>query len=62
MTVYHEDESCLAVQNTKDPVSAIHFLVIAKQKCKEGLDEANPGQMGHLMVVAGQVAKKLGLD
>jgi histidine triad (HIT) family protein len=65
-TVIHEDEKCLAFKEV-DSVSSVHFLVIPKKW--EGKDMRDVKEtpehtalMGHLLLTAANVAKKIGLE
>uniref|UniRef100_A0A7S4DAD2 HIT domain-containing protein n=1 Tax=Heterosigma akashiwo TaxID=2829 RepID=A0A7S4DAD2_HETAK len=63
--VLYEDDKCLAFRDI-NPAAPTHFLVIPKQR--EGLTqlrnatEDHVGLLGHLMLVAGRVAKEQGLE
>lgn len=59
--VHYEDERCLIVDEPKKAAAKVHFLVIAKERCYQGLSEADPEMVGKLMVKASEVAKELGL-
>jgi histidine triad (HIT) family protein len=59
--VLHEDEHCLAFRDAA-PQAPIHFLVVPKRPIRM-LAEAGPADsamLGHLLVTAAAVAKKLG--
>ena len=59
----HEDEHCIAFRDIA-PQAPTHFLVIPKRGI-EKLAEAGAGDrelLGHLMLVAAGVARKLGID
>ncbi len=60
--VIHDDEHCLAFKDV-DPKAPTHVLVIPKREIA-ALSDLTPDDaplMGHLMLVATQVATKLGL-
>lgn len=59
--MHYEDDRCLIVDEPKKPVAKVHFLVISKERCCQGLSEVDPALMGKLMVKASEVAKELGL-
>jgi diadenosine tetraphosphate (Ap4A) HIT family hydrolase len=56
MTVYFEDDKCIAVSE-KIPVSRAHFLVVSKDKSITSLTDAPEDVVGHLMLIASKVAK-----
>lgn len=59
--VLHEDEHCLAFRDVA-PQAPLHFLVIPKRPLV-GLREAGPADealLGHLLVTAAALARKLG--
>ena len=61
--VVHEDDICIAFRDV-DPKAPIHILVVPKQPLA-GLQAATANDrdlLGHLLVVAAQVAEKQGLD
>jgi histidine triad (HIT) family protein len=61
--IEHEDELCLAFHDVA-PQAPVHVLVIPKRPLAS-LAEAtadDTGLLGHLVVVATQLARKLGLD
>jgi histidine triad (HIT) family protein len=58
----HEDEHCVVIHDIK-PEAPVHLLVIPKRVIVR-VAEANAADqalLGHLLLVAGQVAKKLNL-
>ncbi len=60
--IEHEDERCIVIHDIW-PQAPVHLLIIPKQLIG-GVDKAAPGDeavIGHLIVVAGAMAKKLGL-
>lgn len=61
--VLHEDERCLAFHDVA-PQAPTHFLVIPRQPIAR-LADATAGDrelLGHLLWVAAEVARKLGVD
>lgn len=58
----YEDEYCIAI-NDINPQAPVHALVIPKQCIPRLVDaDVNDGALlGHLMLVAGQLAKQLGV-
>jgi histidine triad (HIT) family protein len=61
--IEHEDDLCLAFHDVA-PQAPVHVLVIPKQPIPS-LAAATPGDapvLGHLVLVATQLAVKLGLD
>ena len=62
--IIYEDEVCLAFRDVA-PVAQIHFLVIPKDR--DGLSQFSKAEtrhkdlLGHLMIVASQVARQQGL-
>ncbi len=62
-TFEHEDDSCFAIRDI-DPQAPVHILVIPKkpiQRIGEATAE-DQDLLGHLMLAAAQVAKKLELE
>ncbi len=60
--IEHEDERCIVIHD-REPQAPVHLLIIPK-KAIPRLGEApsaDEALLGHLLVVAGQVAAKLGL-
>lgn len=60
--IAHEDELCLAIHDVS-PQAPVHVLIIPKQHLAR-VGEAKPGDqalLGHLLLTAAAVAKKLGL-
>ena len=60
--IEHEDERCIVIHD-REPQAPVHLLIIPK-KAIPRLGEASSADealLGHLLVVAGQVAAKLGL-
>ena len=61
--IEHEDERCIVIQDIQ-PQAPVHLLIIPKKPIPR-LAEATKGDeavLGHLLVVAGELAKKLKLD
>jgi len=60
--VLHEDERCLVFRDAM-PVAPTHFLVIPKHPVARLIDAtpADAALLGHLLLVAGKVAKDLGV-
>jgi histidine triad (HIT) family protein len=61
--IEHEDDRCIVIHD-RDPQAPVHLLLIPKRVIAR-LGEASPGDealLGHLLVVAGIIAKKLQLD
>lgn len=62
-TIEHEDDRCIVIHDIQ-PQAPVHLLIIPKKPIPRlaeasGADEAI---LGHLLVVAGELAKKLKLD
>ncbi|MGE4271949.1 MAG: histidine triad nucleotide-binding protein [Desulfitobacterium sp.] len=60
--VVYEDERVLAIKDI-NPVAPVHVLIIPK-KHSESLNDLNPEDealVGHLVIVATQLAKELGI-
>ena len=60
--IEHEDERCIVIHDIQ-PQAPVHLLIIPKTVIPR-VGEATPDQeavLGHLLVTAGLVAKKLGL-
>lgn len=58
-----EDDKCIVIYDV-NPKSAIHLLIIPKKPIPTIMEVADEDQelMGHLVLVARNVAKKLGLE
>lgn len=59
----HEDDSCLAFEDI-NPKAPVHLLIIPKRHI-ESINErsqADEQVLGHLVVVAGQLAKERSID
>ena len=62
-TIEHEDEHCVVLHDIQ-PQAPVHLLIVPK-KVIPRVSEAAPadqGMLGHLLLVAGVVAKKLQLS
>ncbi|HZL45020.1 MAG TPA: histidine triad nucleotide-binding protein [Opitutaceae bacterium] len=60
--IEHEDERCIVIHDIQ-PQAPVHLLIIPKQAITR-VDEATAGDeavLGHLIVTAGAMARKLGL-
>jgi histidine triad (HIT) family protein len=60
--IEHEDEHCIVIHDIQ-PQAPVHLLIIAKNPIARlaGATGANQAELGHLLVVAGSLAKKLNL-
>jgi histidine triad (HIT) family protein len=60
--IVHDDDLCLAFHDVA-PQAPVHVLVIPKRPIASlaDADEADAGLLGHLVVVATQLARTLGL-
>lgn len=61
--IEHEDEHCIVIHDI-DPKAPVHCLVIPKQvipRVAEATEEDQP-VLGHLLLTAASIAKKLELD
>jgi histidine triad (HIT) family protein len=60
--IEHEDEHCIVIHDI-DPKAPVHLLIIPKRLIVRVSEAAaaDQGVLGHLLVVAGVVAKKLQL-
>ncbi len=61
--IVYEDDLCLAFRDV-NPQAPTHVLLIPKQEIPRLADAQNAEQalLGHLMLVAGKVARQLGVD
>jgi len=60
--IEHEDDRCIVIHDIQ-PQAPVHLLIIPKKLIRR-LDEASGAQeadLGHLLLVAGEVARKLKL-
>jgi histidine triad (HIT) family protein len=60
--IEHEDDHCIVIHDIH-PQAPVHLLIIPKKPIARAGDAtaADEGAVGHLIVTAGLVAKKLGL-
>ena len=60
--ILHEDHLCLAFRD-QAPKAPVHFLVVPKRPIARlaDADAQDKAALGHLLVVAAQVAKQLGV-
>ncbi len=61
-TIVHEDDLCLAFRDI-DPKAPQHVLIVPKKVIPRlaAAGEADAPLLGHLLVVAGKVARELGI-
>ena len=61
--ILYEDELCIVI-NDIAPQAPVHMLVIPKQEIARLVDAAHSDQsiLGHLLLVAGEVARQFGVD
>lgn len=61
--IEHEDDHCIVIHDI-DPQAPVHLLVIPKKPIPRVGEAANEDQtvLGHLLLVAAEVARKLQLD
>ena len=61
--IVYEDESCLAF-NDINPVAPIHILIIPKKRIEKISDSniEDKELLGHLFLVAGNIARDLGIE
>ena len=61
--IVYEDDSCLAFKDIK-PVAPIHILVIPKKRIEKISDSNTEDKelLGHLFLVAGNIARDLGIE
>jgi histidine triad (HIT) family protein len=59
--IVYEDDQCLAFRDI-NPQAPIHVLLIPKREIPRLVDATSDDQalLGHMMVVAGQIARQLG--
>jgi histidine triad (HIT) family protein len=62
-TVEHEDDKCIVIRDI-EPKAPVHLLIVPKKWVQriEVADTSDEALLGHLLLVAGTVAKKLDLD
>ena len=60
--IVYEDDSCLAFKDI-NPVAPVHILIIPKKKIEKISDSNQEDKelLGHLFLVAGDIAKDLGI-
>ena len=61
--IVYEDESCLAFKDI-NPVAPIHILIIPKKRIDKISDSNTEDKelLGHLFLVAGNIARDLGIE
>ena len=61
--IVYEDDSCLAFKDI-NPVAPVHILIIPKKKIEKISDSNQEDKelLGHLFLVAGSIAKDLGIE
>ena len=61
--IIYEDDSCLAFKDI-NPVAPIHILVIPKKRIEKISDSNTEDRelLGHLFLVAGKIARDLGIE
>ena len=61
--IVYEDDSCLAFKDI-NPVAPVHVLVIPKKRIEKISDSNTEDKelLGHLFLVAGNIAKDLGIE
>ena len=61
--IVYEDESCLAFKDI-NPVAPIHILIIPKKRIEKISDSNTEDKelLGHLFLVAGNIARDLGVE
>ena len=61
--IVYEDDSCLAFKDI-NPVAPIHILVIPKKRIEKISDSNTEDRelLGHLFLVAGNIARDLGIE
>ena len=60
--IVHDDERCIAIEDIR-PQAPVHLLIMPKQPIARLADaaDADEGTLGHLLIVARDVARKLNL-
>lgn len=60
--IEHEDDRCIVIHDIQ-PQAPVHILIIPKKPIRrlDEADEAHEADLGHLLLVAGQMARKLNL-
>lgn len=61
--IVYEDDQCMAFRDI-NPQAPVHFLVIPRKPIAKlsDADEGDKDLLGHLLLVAGQVAREQGLE
>ena len=59
--VVYEDDKCIAIQATSDQLK-VHLEVVAKASNNQSLDKSSPELVGHMMLVAKNLAAKMNLE
>ena len=61
--IVYEDESCLAFKDI-NPIAPIHILIIPKKRIDKISDSNTEDKelLGHLFLVAGNIARDLGIE
>jgi histidine triad (HIT) family protein len=61
--IEHEDERCIVLHDIQ-PQAPVHLLIVPKQVIPRvgDAEAADEAVLGHLLLTAGVVARKLGLD
>ncbi|MGH8018708.1 MAG: histidine triad nucleotide-binding protein [Opitutaceae bacterium] len=61
-TIEHEDEKCIVLRDIQ-PQAPVHLLIVPKKRIPRigAADASDEALLGHLMLVGGLVATKLGL-
>jgi len=61
--IEYEDERCIVIHDI-EPQAPVHLLIIPKKVIPRlgAAASADEALLGHLLVVAGEIARKLGLD
>ena len=61
--IVYEDDSCIAFKDI-NPVAPVHILIIPKKKIEKISDSSQEDKelLGHLLLVAGGIAKDLGIE
>ena len=61
--IVYEDDTCLAFKDI-NPVAPVHILIIPKKKIEKISDSNQEDKelLGHLFLVAGDIAKDLGIE
>jgi histidine triad (HIT) family protein len=61
--IVYEDDSCLAFKDI-NPIAPIHILVIPKKRIEKISDSNTEDKelLGHLFLVAGNIARDLGIE